>query len=195
MEGEVLQYYTRQFVGIEITSASATRPHIHLSLPGFDLRGHRHPWWEWNIFVSDPDAKTFGLQFNFINQIACPTSLQYRLTLDVEDYLLKCKMKEAEPFLLRMSGSATISFGFENSPENGQESFPFKLIYHFQAIIFVSKWSNHHPVPIVLGWYFPGEDLYYFSLQYWFIFIKFDEARVLKSSNMNFISMISVLYN
>ena len=44
MEGKVLQYYTRQFVGIEITSASATRPHIYPSLPGFDLRGHRHPW-------------------------------------------------------------------------------------------------------------------------------------------------------
>jgi hypothetical protein len=74
MEGEVSQYYIRQFVGIGITSASATHRHIYPSLPCFDLCGHRHPWREWNIFVSDPDAKRYGLQFNFIiNQIAYNT--------------------------------------------------------------------------------------------------------------------------
>ncbi len=73
MEGEVLQYYIRQFVGIEITLASATHRHIYPSLAGFDLCGRRHPWREGNIFVSDSNSKTFGFQFNFINQIECNT--------------------------------------------------------------------------------------------------------------------------
>jgi hypothetical protein len=123
------------------------------------------------------------------------TYLQYQLALNIEDCRLKCGDKKAGPLLPGMSESATISFHFENSPKNRQESFPFKLIYHFQAIIFVSKWSNHHPIPGFLGGYFSGKDLYYFSLQYWFIPIKSDEARVLKSSNMNLISMLRVLYD
>jgi len=71
MEGEVLKYHTCQFVGVEITSASATRRHIYPSLPCFDPCGHHHPWRKGNFLVFDSDAKTLRPQFNFINQIAC----------------------------------------------------------------------------------------------------------------------------
>lgn len=46
------------------------------------------------------------------------TYLQYQLALNIEDCRLKCGDKKAGPLLPGMSGSATISFHFENSPEN-----------------------------------------------------------------------------